>query len=575
VSGELQAQQPAALPDPATVPQLRLVGRIVSVVHDGVPAAEVWVSDAAGKVLGRTIADGDGYYQLPRLPNGTLQLHAKAAGRVPGRIEVVAHGRMAAATLPLEDGVPLAGTVVTPDGKPVAGAGVLVLPLPELAPPFAWYGEVTTDAAGAWSLPAVPMRRLLVRVFAPGHALSDVEVERGTVAVPVRLVADATPPRQVRLKNWPAGVQGVVRIEASRDPQQRWWRLPSNLAEAAVAADGTARLWPLGKSHEVRVAVAGYRTMPVCAMCAAGATKDLEFELIPRKPDDLTPDTAVHGVVQDAVGKPLAGITVLGRSHGVAAVPVQSDADGSFRLQMPARAGVLCELSIASDEWCLGDPRASLEVDGRCWLSVSTDPAGKVLLHSIRSGSVRGVLLGPNGTPLAAAAVHLRPRAGTAPGGAAPPAVVAATDPAGRLQVVSLPPGGYQLTAFGDGLLPVSLEVEVPVAGSVEPGPLPFAPAGEIRGVVLDGAGSGVGGALLGTYIDDRRLPAGLRRQLMASITSGAVLTDRSGRFRVAGVAAGNWSVFLRSETEAGAANGEAQTVPLTAGEVVTLEFRR
>jgi len=568
LAAALTAQQPPAPSKPATN-DLRLVGRIVSVVHEGVPAAEVWATDLAGKVLGRTVADGDGYYQLPRLPNGTLRLHAQAPGQVPAQIDFEAHGRTAAVTVPLEDGVPLQGTVVAADGKPVAGVEVVVMPLLELFPPFAWHGEVVTDANGAWSLPAVPMRRLLLRVFAPGHALAEVQVERGTVAVPVRLIADPAPPRRVQLKNWPVGGNVVVRVEPSA--VERGLRLPRSLREAAVGADGTAWLWPLARGHEVRVAAPGFRTLPVAALCAAGTTKDLEFELIALGADQVAPNTAMHGRVQDALGQPLPGIAVLGRSQGSIAAPVVTAADGTFQLQMPARAGVLCEFGIASDEWCLGDLRAKLELDGRCWLTVSTDAERQIVLHSIRSGSVQGVLRDSNGTPLAAAAVQLQLRR---PG--SPPAMVAgATDPSGRLHLSGLLPGPYLLTSAGHGQVPASVEVTVPAGGVVEPGPLPFVPQGEIRGVVRDAAGAVVGGAVLGTLLDRKRVPPAFRRQMLAQVRDGVVLTDRRGCFRVPGVAAGDWVLSTREETELGKPADDTQRFTVGAGEVVTLEVRR
>ena len=50
--------------------------------------------------------------------------------------------------------------------------------------------ETTTYAAGAWTLPAVPLRPLMVRVFVPGHALAEQSVARGRSG-PVKIVMPA------------------------------------------------------------------------------------------------------------------------------------------------------------------------------------------------------------------------------------------------------------------------------------------------------------------------------------------------------------------------------------------------
>ena len=78
---------------------VRLAGRIVSVSHEGVPAAEVWATDTRGKVLGRTVADGDGFYRLARLPLVPLRVHARGGDKVAGRTDVDANGLVREATV--------------------------------------------------------------------------------------------------------------------------------------------------------------------------------------------------------------------------------------------------------------------------------------------------------------------------------------------------------------------------------------------------------------------------------------------------------------------------------------------
>ena len=107
-------------------PRSALSGRVLTAAYDGVPVADVWVTDESGAVVTRSMSDGDGYYRMPRLPIGRLVVHAKAAGYVPAAMAVPSAGAVRAATIQLEAGAPLRGDVKWPDGKPVADADVLV-----------------------------------------------------------------------------------------------------------------------------------------------------------------------------------------------------------------------------------------------------------------------------------------------------------------------------------------------------------------------------------------------------------------------------------------------------------------
>lgn len=560
----LAAQEPAAT--------VRLVGRIVDVLNEGVPAAEVWATDAAGQRLGRTVADGDGYYQLPRLPAVALRLHARAERRTEASLAVATNGLVRAATLVLEDAAPLRGRVVHGDGTPAAGAAVLVTGELPMVAPFDWVAETTTDARGEWSVPAAPLRPLVACAWLPGHALGQAPVLAGE-AEPARVVLPVgrLTPRAVQVTGLPAGCAAQVRCEPGRSGTQAAPRLPAAALSAPVAADGSASLWPLPCHHEVRVDAVGFTSLPVYVPCEAGAVAPLAFTMWPLPADLLAPATTLTGVVVDHVGQALPGVRLTSRCEDVYGATVTTAADGSFTLVAPVRTRVLCQVGLVAGPWRLGDPRAVLGADGRTWFTVAADPDVPLRLAALPTGSVRGVLRGAEGVPLGAARVHFTQvvKKDQRTGG-----VVTATDPAGRLEIAGLPAGDYVLTVFGDGVGQGSVPVRVVALETVSPGELVFAPVGEVRGVLRDPSGAPRPGAILTLYNEKTKVPAGLRVRMLATGFETPILTDREGRFRVGGVAPGDWTISQQLLVGAGGRSGAAlHRFTLAAGETATLEL--
>jgi hypothetical protein len=519
---------------------VRLVGRVVSVTRDGVPAAEVWATDPGGNRVGRTVADGEGVYQLGRLPAVALRLHARAEGKVAASVAVDASGAVRAATVMLEDGEPLRGVVERADGSPVAGAAVLVSGERSAPPPFDWFEETVTDARGEWSLHAVPLRALDLLVWAPGSALLESPVPDDRAgAVRSVLAATAGAPRHVHVRGLGASQGALVRCELGTVRGQPARRLPAALCTAAVAADGTARLWPLPVDHEVRVVAAGHRSMPVYVPCRAHETRELEFLLSPLPPDALAPRTVLTGTVHDERGRPLAGARVGSRLRDRVGVPAVSDDEGAFALAVPAPAGVLCEVTLLSADHHVVEPAATTDSDGRTWAWVSAAPDRLLRLRAAAAGGVRGTLRTAGGAPLGATRIELEGRGRDARRRVV---VVTATDPAGGLDVGGLPPGEYALRAVQDGAVLGTSTVDVDAGAVTAPGALAFAPAGEVCGVAVDAGGRPLRSVPVWLNAANHRVPAALRRQ-MQTAGGTVLLTDRDGRFRARGLAPGEWSL--------------------------------
>lgn len=560
---------------------VRLVGRIVSVLHEGVPAAEVWVTDVGGRTLARTVADGDGYYQLHRLPGVPLQLHARGADKVEGSMAVATSGLVRATTLPLEDGDALRGVVKGADGTPVAGAGVMVTTTMRLEPPYDWCAETTTAADGSWSLPNAPLRALAVTAFVPGRPLAEVEVGEGRSGpVVVTMSAATIASRRVTVHGVPAGAVAVAWSDLGPLRAQTK-RLPRAALEAAVDAEGRAQLWELPVKHEVRVRLAGHSSLPVYIPAAAAETRDLEFAVSALAADVVAPKTRLTGRLVDSVGVALAGVEILGKLDDVYAEPVTTAADGSFALDVPVRSGVLYRLALGSPGWRLGGDRAALDTDGLCWLALQVDPSKPVQLQAMPTGIVRSVLLGANGAPLAAVNLQLRllPPDHVPAGRQGEPRVlvVAASDAAGRVDFPGLPAGSYQMQTVGAGGPPGSVEFRVHAAGTSTIGAITFQPVGEVRGVVTgpDGAPMAAAAfALIGQTAQARRLPAALRVQIaMADGGASVVLTDRRGRFRIPAIAAGTWALAQRLGTGAPGRARDVTTFDVEPGATVTCDL--
>jgi hypothetical protein len=503
----------------------------------------VWVTDADGTLLGKTVADGDGVFQLRRLPAGPLQLHARAAGKCEGRLTLNAAGQARAATLVLEDGDPLHGTVTRRDGSPVAGATVLVHAANPLPAPLDWQAEAVADEKGVFSLPLAPLRDLVVRAWAPGFKLTDVFVLRDAGGAAAVVLDGPVEPRRVRVTGMVAGQRVSVSCKVGRAGSYPY--LPAVLRETTVQADGTAQLWPLPMHHEVAVNAPGFRCFPVFIPCKQDVGGDLEFALTPLPPEVVAPSTRISGKLVDELGRPLQGIPVLSRVDGVCATPVATDAEGGFVLDVSVREKVLFQLGLVPGTWRLGDPRAGLDGDGVTWLSLAADASTPVKLHATRAGAIRGAPMSPAGVPIAAAQVQVKPldEKGN-PNPVARSQLVSASDASGRIDVPGLPAGSYQVIV-SDGLgLEGTARVEVPAGGEATIEALTFAPAGEVSGVVRGGDGTPVGGVQLMLGIDQpgpagRRLPA----RIQARLAGMTVLTDRSGRFRVGGLAPGDWKM--------------------------------
>lgn len=103
------------------LPRIVLSGRVVDVLGNAIPIADVRVLDLDdGTVLGRITSDGDGQYRL-RVPERTAyHVRAAADGFATQNFQMMPVG----CDLTLVRGCTLHGRILDPDGRPQAGVPV-------------------------------------------------------------------------------------------------------------------------------------------------------------------------------------------------------------------------------------------------------------------------------------------------------------------------------------------------------------------------------------------------------------------------------------------------------------------
>jgi hypothetical protein len=308
-------------PAQQAAPAVRVLGRVTNVLGAAVPAAEVWAT-AKERVVGRTIADGDGNYRLARLavaPDAEVVVHARAEGFVELAQPTAMRGALRVVPMELEEGVVLAGTCVQADGRPIVGACVAASSMRDFEWSADWRQEATTDAHGAWRLAAAPLRALHVCAWAPGFELAAEGIEHPAEGLRLVLAPSTASPRSIRVTGMPAHGLVEARCVGWHDTAQAVDALPSALRMVVVAADGTAQLWPLPVHHDVQIVAADLVCEPRTIAC-------------------LTPTNSAHSLSSSATRRPWATMP-LARTSVTAAVssgPKSGRAIGIMRLLLGA-----------------------------------------------------------------------------------------------------------------------------------------------------------------------------------------------------------------------------------------------
>jgi hypothetical protein len=502
--------------------------------RDGSPAADVEVAcnQGRGRILGRT--NSDGIVVLDELQPGRVSVGGDRGGRVTANIE---SGRQVEVTLELGPGITILGRVEDSRGEPVSGADV-------------WLSEGTnfvlghvvahSGADGSFSIQDVgaffydrsgkigagtseTTSSRLVGARARGFIPSDlVTLDVSADWKPLRLVL---PGRGASLGGRVLDPQGrpvpratvILHTESrarvnTRDSLSDGGMGRVTLGSIYATTDGLGRFqfsgWCSGQSWLV-VRAAAWATFSERIDLPEGAEVDREMR--------LDAGVTVKGVVSQPDDESAAYVLVQCRSDCLEPIAsTYTTDDGAYTLNcVPAG-----EFEVQAEK---GERRVSERLQGRAGETIAWSP---VLNGGVQ---IQGLLLDDSQVPLegwlidAIEESQARPVPGTG------------TDNNGSFVLKSLDPKGvYRLTARGGPIPSTVLEhvrpgtpISIVVSSNREP-------SGAMKGVIVDSAGNGIGGACV----------------LVTTRSGGTQVTTEgeSGRFRLERLTPEPYAVVIRAE---------------------------
>lgn len=545
----------------APAPMITLRGRVITVALDGVPAANVQVSDPAGALLGKAVADGDGYFQVPAVaPLRELDLLVSAARLLAPTSRIDRRRGDQVLEVTMFDALPLAGTIKTNTGGIPAGAVIAIRALPDAnVPTVYWQDEAPADARGRYQFAAVPALPLLITAWAPGHdpVMGIRRVDPG-IPLDFELPTTDSRPRIITVRGIPAGVPATVFVEDSGQ-RNHGLPLPKALAEAPVGADGTARLWQLPFAHVVGLWVPGCTTAPLRIHVAGNSVMPQSFEVQRTEPRPLT---TLRGVLVDELGHPLPDLLVrCAELNGDDERQVRTGADGTFAIETTVSPQTLCRFGLPPGIWRMGHPAAQLDHGGITWWDTRATPNEPIKLHSRRGAVITGVACDEAKAVLRCTTVELLFDAA----GRLPFVARTISDRDGRFSFHGVPGGSYRLQVHAPGRRLGTADVKVAEPGNAEVTEYTFPPCGEVTGVLRDDLGNPLAGV---NIVDATREQGGFRRGRPLFVRASSALTDREGRFRICGVQPGARTIVAHDGVLGQGQPVEVNVEPATAANI-------
>ncbi|MBK8098185.1 MAG: carboxypeptidase regulatory-like domain-containing protein [Planctomycetes bacterium] len=545
----------------APEPAITLRGRIVTVTGDGVPAASVQVNDPAGTQLGKTVADGDGYFQVPAVPPlRELDLRVSAARLIAPTSRIDRRRGDQVLEVTMVDALPLAGAIKTNTGGIPARAVIAIRALPDAnVTTVYWQDEAPADERGRYQFAAVPALPLLITAWAPGHE-PVMGVRRIDPGVPLDFELPTTDlrPRTVTVRGVPAGVPATVFVE-NQGQRTGGMPLPRALAEAPVGADGTAELWPLTFAHVVGLHVPGCTTAPLRIHAAENSVKPQSFEVQRTEPRPLT---TLRGILVDELGHPLPDLLVrCAELNGDHEQQVRTGADGTFAIETTVSPQTLCRFGLPPGIWRMGHPAAQLDHGGITWWDTLATPTEPIKLHSRRGAVITGVACDDAKAVLRYTTVELLFDAA----GKLPFVARTISDRNGRFAFQGVPGGSYRVQVQAPGRRLGTAGFKVAEPGNAEVTEFTYPPCGEVTGVLRDDRGNPLAGV---NIVDATREQGGFRRGRPMFVRASSALTDRAGRFRMFAVQPGARTIVAQDGVLGQSQPVEVNVEPATAANI-------
>lgn len=511
-------------------------GRVVDMRGDGVPAARVRIAtyDDPAKELAKTVADGEGYFRVGKVPEQRgLQVQADADGFCTGVEHLGSNPR--AVQVSMQHAVVVRGTLKNRSGEPVRNVIVRAAPFGRSLRMVRC--DARTDGDGRFELTGAPLATLQVVAWVEEEGLARQVVHvAGPRELELQPEAGPTTSLTVVIKGLPAGAppvdfdvlpihgRGLTQfpppLDCPRADAKGRWQLND-------APDWDYTLKPSSKEFAFEPDEVRFQ--------AGKGPHSIEFTATPLGATSLV----CRAVVRDAAGKPMAGLPFRMRAPTSAVfAEATSDADGRLVFASPLAKGADAIVYTAEDslvidqkkdERRISDPRMQNTHEFR------VDPAEELALRVLPACSAQGRLLLTDGRPAAFASVELQesnpsrtPKWMTM--------ARATTDRDGAFRFVGLHHLAEDLRLHVEGR-----------GGSFDGDPFQLAEpgfrhaAGELRlqapaiieGVVRDPQGRPVAGVCVWLRDWD------LARNRQASGNIVETLTDRDGRYRFVGVSVG------------------------------------
>jgi Carboxypeptidase regulatory-like domain/PDZ domain len=534
-------------------PAARIAGRLVTAGDQRpVAGAEIRAQSSERRFdvrISPVTSDGDGKFHFDALPGGSFLVSARKDDMVGTLAQplTIAAGGQSDVEIIMSVGLAFSGMVKSVDGKPVAGAQIsLRVQTPGQGGPLNDPISGRGDAAG----------RFRIAGLLPGNYMIIASAEgRAPKMEPLSLQASLA--RDLVLEGT-TGVSGVV-LTSNGQPA------PGAEIEASVRPDGTNRMgsgdWATADSQgRFTLTRLGAGKLAIAARQGNEAATLENLPIGSGQKTDLTiklqPGGRVSGVVSWDDGSPAAELKVVGtqRGGGRGQREVRSAADGTFTVG-PFPAGDISVVVMPPGERTSWSSLARPEqVDLK--VAAGEHRTGVKLVASRRSGTISGIVLGPDGQPVAGASVL----ASTERDGRAYKRVFdarAVTGPDGAFALESLKKGTYTIWASS----PEHPEVErTGIAAGTKGVRVQMSRASSVAGVFVGPDGKPVSSYTL------IALPPGkdseqMRLRLAVDEGAATLVNDSRGAFQVARLTAGRYDLV------ANATDGKAARVEVSVSE--------